>query len=381
MERSEIMDNVITLETPITHDAYTELAVRTFDVPRTDKSVSYVKNNIVLPTDPWNVGLIYGPSGSGKSTLLKTFGESHTPVWNNKAAISNFTDVTPDEASEILCAVGLSTIPAWLRSYNCLSNGEKFRADIARTIAANSKLALIDEFTSVVDRNVAKSASFAFQKYIRKNNKQVILASCHADIIEWLQPDWVYNPIEGIMHHLPRGLVQRPQIPLKIFRVKYEAWELFKHHHYLSADLNKASKCYMATWQDEPVALTAFLALPHPKIKGGWRESRTVVLPDYQGLGIGVRLSDYFGSLITAGGGRMFSRTCHPAMIAYRLNKKDKWKETTHSRHKRKPQEFGQMTEKKAWDLDQTRVCFAFEFIGTPCNNPEEANLFFEKTP
>jgi hypothetical protein len=48
------------------------------------------------------------------------------------------------------------------------------------------------------------------------------------------------------------------------------------------------------------------------------REHRTVVLPDYQGLGIGNRLSEFCAALWTGLGGRASSTTSHPAMIHYR---------------------------------------------------------------
>jgi ABC-type ATPase with predicted acetyltransferase domain len=52
---------------------------------------------------------------------------------------------------------------------------------------------VIDEFTSVVNRETAKSCSVALSKYIKRNNlKNIVLATCHEDILSWLEPDWVY---------------------------------------------------------------------------------------------------------------------------------------------------------------------------------------------
>ena len=51
----------------------------------------------------------------------------------------------------------------------------------------------MDEFTSVVNRDVAKSMSHALQRYIRQKDLKIVIASCHFDIIEWLQPDYVFN--------------------------------------------------------------------------------------------------------------------------------------------------------------------------------------------
>ena len=52
---------------------------------------------------------------------------------------------------------------------------------------------VFDEFTSVVDRQVAQTASLAISKAIRRTKKRFIAVSCHSDIIEWLEPDWVFN--------------------------------------------------------------------------------------------------------------------------------------------------------------------------------------------
>lgn len=364
----------IVLESNILHDSYTEEACRYFDVPFEEKSKVVIKNNIQFP-DSWQIGLIYGPSGSGKTTILKSIGDIKTNNWDaSKALISNFAPKDFEFVSLALCSVGLSTIPSWYRSYHNLSNGEKFRADLARTLVSDEKLHIIDEFTSVVDRTVAKSVSHAVSKWIRNNpNKKVIFASCHEDIIDWLQPDWIYNPLEGTTVY-PRGCLQRPPINLKIFRVKYKAWELFKQHHYLTQTLNKASKCFMVTWNERPVAFNATLSFPHPYVKNAWRGSRTVVLPDYQGLGIGSWLSDYIGSMVKTNDGRYFSKTTHPAMISYRLKSKS-WKETTHSRKARKASNKSMLA--RNWVATE-RYCYAFEYIGEPCTK-EESQLFWEK--
>ena len=70
------------------------------------------------------------------------------------------------------------------------------RVDLARNILSDKELIVFDEFTSVVNREVAKTTSLAINKFINKNNKKFIAISCHDDIIEWLQPDWIYNTDE-----------------------------------------------------------------------------------------------------------------------------------------------------------------------------------------
>lgn len=365
------MNKEIILTSPVIKDDYTAIVERMFDVPVSNKSTVVIKNNIQLP-EKWNIGLLYGGSGSGKSTLLKEFGKIKQHKWNNNIPmISNFTECTPQEASEVLCSVGFGTIPAWLRPYSALSNGEQFRADLAKSLIGNDKIILIDEFTSVVDRNVAKSACNSVQKYIRKHNKKIVLASCHSDIIEWLNPDWSYNPIEGETQYITERSLRRPSIELEIFRCKYYVWQLFKNHHYLSADLNKSAKCFVATWNNEIVGFVGILAFPHPKFSNGYRESRCVILPDYQGLSLGVKLSDFIASICVTNGKRYFSKTSHPAMISYRNKHQELWKTTTHSGKARNDHP---SMNSRGW-LVSNRLCMAYEYIGPKVSN-EDAKLF-----
>lgn len=146
----------------------------------------------------FKLGVIVGSSGSGKSTLLKQFGIEEQPNWtSNKSVISHFG--TPAEGINKLSSVGFNSIPSWYKPYNVLSNGEKFRADLARKLKSG---AVIDEYTSVVDRTVAKAASMALSRYIKSNDIEgVVLSTCHHDIIDWLEPDWVLNTDTGELLH------------------------------------------------------------------------------------------------------------------------------------------------------------------------------------
>ena len=345
---------MIKLTNNVIKDKYTDIAYEMFDL-QDGADNTEINTDIELPNE-WQIGLIYGMSGAGKSTILKTFfGKPFSYQWDNKAIISNFTMLTPKEASEILCAVGLSTVPSWLRPYHSLSTGERARADLAMAIAQNSEIICVDEFTSVVDRNVAKAMCNAVQKYIRKTDKKIVFASCHQDIIEWLLPDWAFNPTDNKTIY-PRGNLCRPKIELQVFQVKYDAWELFKKYHYLTADLNKSARCYVAYWNDTPVAFFAMLPQPSGYFKNGWRASRIVVLPDYQGLGIGKALLDMFAKkVVEEDGGKFFVRMMNPALAMHCLSSPN-WVETSHSRKK----------EDKAGGFKNykhdTRLCYAFRY-------------------
>lgn len=156
----------------------------------------HFKGYIDLPEE-WNIGLIVGRSGSGKSTIAKElFGDkiiqgyeyTHESILDDMPKDASVTDI-----SMALTSVGFASPPSWLKPYSVLSNGEKMRCDLARAILENEDLFVFDEFTSVVDRNVAKVGSLAMQKAIRRSNKKFVAVSCHSDIQEWLMPDWVFN--------------------------------------------------------------------------------------------------------------------------------------------------------------------------------------------
>lgn len=144
----------------------------------------------------WNVGLIVGNSGTGKSTIAKElFGDKciNEYEYNNNAIIDNFGDKKIEDVIEILTKCGLASTTTWLKPYNVLSGGEKMRCDLARSILCGDELVVFDEFTSVVDRNIAKVSSYVVQKTIRKSNKKFIAVGCHFDVEDWLMPDWIFN--------------------------------------------------------------------------------------------------------------------------------------------------------------------------------------------
>lgn len=316
-----------------------------------------------IPTN-FSLGLIVGPSGSGKSTLLKRFGTPSNIVWDEgRAVVSHFK--TAEEAYERLGAVGLNSVPSWMRPHHVLSTGEKFRADLSRQIGDG---AIVDEFTSVVDRNVAKSCSAALRRYVdAKGVKGMVLASCHYDIIEWLQPDWVFDTFTGTF--AGRGLERRPKITLKIEPCSASEWDAFGVHHYLNTAINKSARSWVVTWGGVKVGFVAALAFPNANFKNAWREHRTVVLPDFQGLGIGVAISDAIAQMFKSEGYRYFSKTAHPRFGEYR-NSSPMWKPTSKNGKARLDYTTAYATKEDGHKMrHRGRVCYSHEFVGTAAND------------
>lgn len=175
-------------------DEFTDMVQNNFDYDFNGESTFYPYE---LPKEldniDFNIMAIVGASGKGKSTLLKEFGSDYTfsenRFDNTKAIVSNFN--TPREADEKLSATGLNSMPVWCRPRNVLSVGEGFRADVALNL---NSYTIFDEFTSTIDRNVAKSTCNGLQKYIRKHGlNNMVFCSCHKDFIPYLKPDIVID--------------------------------------------------------------------------------------------------------------------------------------------------------------------------------------------
>src|SRR5207248_9622357 len=133
-----------------------------FDLPPSgEASLSW---DVALPLGerPWHVGLIVGPSGSGKSTVARALfadafeRQARPPAWpHDRSVLDAFPpDMPVKEVVELLSSVGFSSPPAWLRPFRVLSTGEQFRAALARLLAFAPEPAVVDEYTSVVDRTV-----------------------------------------------------------------------------------------------------------------------------------------------------------------------------------------------------------------------------------
>ena len=277
-----------------------------------------------LPVDEtgWRIGLVVGPSGSGKSTLgRELFGPQafhEGGAWPEDQPIIDA--IAPgaklDRVTAALSAVGLGSVPSWLRPYRVLSTGERFRAELARIVCDAPARIVIDEFTSVVDRQIARIGAAAFARAWRKTDGQAVLLSCHYDILEWLRPDWVLDTATGKFSS-GRG-VQRPEIALDIYQTDWRFWPLFEPHHYLMG-LPKmiAATCYVGFVGDSPVAHGAVSTRP------GLKEAqfgRLAIMPEWQGVGVGVKFLTGIADMWRRGQNRyhkpmpMLAYTSHPGL-------------------------------------------------------------------
>jgi len=345
-----------------------------FDVPLADQCTEQFKVDLPDPEESWQVGLIVGPSGSGKSTVAKQFfGDSlyREADWpDDQAVIDCFGDLPVRQVVELFTAVGFSSPPSWVKPYQVLSCGERFRCDLAKALSKSfspeavsvrdqkpSSLIVFDEYTSVVDRTVAKACSTAIAKGIRRESIpcRFIAVTCHYDVAEWLEADWV---LDMATSQLTRRRLRRPRIHVEIHRSRLAAWSLFARHHYLSGSLAAAARCYLATWKGEPVAFCA--TLPVITKKNHRRFTRIVTLPDYQGMGIGMRVVAAVASLHREEGHRINVTSSHPALIRH-CRYSDLWRTVNVKKSGASP---GSTARFKQYRSSAGRAVVSFEYVG-----------------
>lgn len=343
----------IVVQCPVFDSFRVQQVAGMFDVPLAEKATqrfSVELPNLTSELD-WRIGLIVGPSGSGKTTVARRlFGSRlvENPSWpTDRAVVDCFGERSIREITGLLTAVGFSSPPSWIKPYQVLSGGERFRCDLARGLAGclvadaeaepaaehstaadseaaeraapkdnsrDAEILAFDEFTSVVDRTVAKVGSAAVAKAVRSGQIacRFVAVTCHYDVTDWLAPDWILDMSSCTFQ---RRCLPRPPIQLNIFRCRNRLWRLFAKHHYLSAKLNPMARCYVAMWNGAPASFCA--TLPIIGRRRHWRISRIVTLPDYQGIGIGMRVAEAVGDLHRREGHRFNVTASHPALIAH----------------------------------------------------------------
>lgn len=179
-----------------------------YNVGVSDGTHFRLQADLPVEDSDWQIGVVVGPSGSGKTSIVEQLRELGWQLWDegidpythDKPVIEVLTEIaTYAKATASLAAVGLGSVPSWLRPAPVLSNGEGFRARMAALLLSSRKQVVVDEFTSVLDRQVAKVGAGAFAKAWRKQGeRQIVLVTPHYDVLEWIEPDWFLDTAEGL---------------------------------------------------------------------------------------------------------------------------------------------------------------------------------------
>lgn len=365
----------VVVECPV-HDSFRVQQISgMFDVPLPAKSREEFSVELPARDEGWKVGLIVGPSGSGKSSVARAaYGDAvyRATDWPmERAVVDSFGQLSSRTVIELLTAVGFSSPPAWVKPFYALSTGQRMRCDLARALAAGqarvdlavgcrppAPLVVFDEFTSVVDRQVAKACSVSVAKAVRSGaaSCQFVAVTCHYDVARWLAADWVLDLASG---QLTRRRLRRPRVEIQVYRCSLDAWGLFARHHYLSGHIHRSARCYLATWSGEPVAFAATL----PLIGGRRRRrfTRIVTLPDYQGMGIGMKFIGAVAELHRREGLRINVTSSHPALLGH-CRRSKRWK--TVAIRKAGPRRTGR-GRFVDYQTAASRAVASFEYVGS----------------
>lgn len=298
----------VTLKSEVNKEFRCQVAANSLDIDVEKKSVHHLKiENINLP-EHWNIGLVYGNSGSGKTTMIKhLFGNNifNVKLNDNEPIINQLPNyLSYEECAKMLNGIGLNSVPCWIRPLKTLSNGQRARAEAVYLMTQANEIIFIDEWTSVVDRTVAKAMSKCLYNYAKKTNKKVILCSCHIDIIEWLKPDWMID-CNKQKFILPKSedffFKKRDKLRFNIREVSRSSWKYFSKYHYLNEKL-PGGKLYLygLFHNDNQIGFQCFANyVPHRKETIIiYHSNRVVIHPDYNGLGLGIKMVDACSKLL-----------------------------------------------------------------------------------
>lgn len=363
------------LQAEVSQSFHSKLAAQSLDINTEEKSTHLFSVMADLESE-FDVGLIVGASGSGKSTLASSvYGGFKTFLDKSSAVIDQFPqDWSYEMRAAALTGMGLTSVPCWIKPAGVLSNGQQARADAALALAAATNgVTVIDEWTSVVDRTVAKAMSNCVQKFARKNKKKVVLISCHYDVIEWLDPDWIIDCnsqrfIDRRSLH-PDERKRKEQLVFDIREVPRSSWNYLSKYHYLSKDLPRG-KCffYGLFHNNDQIGFMCFAN--YMPIRQGqlpiYHSNRTVIHPDFAGLGLGHKFNNATCKIFKQRfRGEVDIRSAFSAIPLYIARKRDikNWKLIKIDRRIGKQPEAGAKMGRKTGFRKDIKI-FSFQYIG-----------------
>jgi ABC-type lipoprotein export system ATPase subunit len=253
-----------------------------------------VAENLALDVRPHDVVAFTGPSGSGKSSLLREVGARLNAIDATALELPNvpLVDTLPGPVEHrlgLLAACGLSEARLLFRTPAELSDGQRYRFRIALAVSLASRGTLVprvnnrdlgrspggltspgspillDEFTSPLDRTLAKVVAFNLRKLARRTGLGVLAATAHTDVLDDLNPDVLVRcPGDGRpVIAARRKALARPISFARELRVVPGTpadWPLFARWHYRSHAVAFVKKVVLLKHGPVPVGVCVFTA-------------------------------------------------------------------------------------------------------------------------
>ena len=145
-----------------------------------------------------------------------------------------------------------------------------------------------------------------------------------------------------------------------------DIWRVFREHHYLTKDFNKGAFVYLITLDNTIVGFNSILNQPSGTSKFSFRTHRLVILPDYQGLGIGTKFEEFIGEYLLKQGRKLYLRTTHLRLGRHCLES-NKWVAASQNLIVRKKND----NSTKYKTVDCSRKAYSFEYVGEDFNKKE----------
>jgi GNAT superfamily N-acetyltransferase len=117
--------------------------------------------------------------------------------------------------------------------------------------------------------------------------------------------------------------IERPLIKIEVYCVN-GYWPLFSRYHYLSHNLNKSAGQYVGFYNGKPIVFCSYIFFPNNGFVTR-KVHRLVVLPDYQGIGVGIKMLDLTAAIEGESHGRIGITTSLNG-FAKSLMKNESWK-------------------------------------------------------
>ncbi|HPF40952.1 MAG TPA: hypothetical protein PK093_20135 [Phycisphaerae bacterium] len=281
--------------------------------------------NLEVRLSPGGVVLVTGPSGGGKSSTLRAIANAAGGgVWVSSSRFPSdrsVVDAVAPKASlatamEILTACGLGEPRLWIRRFADLSDGERFRAALARTIgnvmrSAARPVVFCDEFTSILHARIARALAYNVRKLVSRHGLRLVVATTREDIVADLQPDQrivLGGGAPEVTSRPPTSRVMSLRRGVRIERGSVRDYRVFGPMHYRHRDsLGFVDKVFLLKERSsrEAIGILVFahapveLALRNQATQGRFVRNirrtnrelrilrRLIMHPDVRGCGLG----------------------------------------------------------------------------------------------